>query len=120
MMIIGLIGSYAYNRTKEFVAGPSVVISSPQDGAVLDTPFVELVGEAHNISRLSLNGRQIFTDESGAFSELLLLYPGYNIISVYATDKFDREIEKQTRLMVNAPQTAQAYNIETPEDQEAG
>ena len=117
-MVIGLIGSYAYSRTKEFVAGPSIVISSPQDGAVLDNTFVELKGIAQNISRISLNGRQIFTDEAGAFNEALLLYPGYNIINVYAEDRFERMVKKSARLMVVAPEKIQVEIPETIEELE--
>jgi len=112
IIVVSVIGSYAYDRTREFVAGPSIVISSPLDGAVLDSPYVKITGEAQNISHIVLNGRQIFTNEAGVFDEPLLLYPGYNIISVQAKDRFDRTVEKRTRLMVNAPQAAQIYNIE--------
>ncbi len=119
-IVVSVIGSYAYNRTKEFVAGPSIVISSPLDGAVLDGKFVNITGEAQNIAYLSLNGRQIFTNEEGVFDEPLLLYPGYNIISLQANDRFERTVEKSARLMVNAPQTAQIYNIQPTEDPEEG
>jgi hypothetical protein len=49
-----------------------------------------VVGEAKNVSYLSLNGRQIFTDESGTFSEKLLLPYGYTIMTLKARDRFGR------------------------------
>ncbi|GMQ95416.1 MAG: hypothetical protein BMS9Abin13_529 [Patescibacteria group bacterium] len=94
VLVVATIGGYSYYRVKDFVIGPSITISSPQAGATLSYSLVEVSGTAKNISYLSLDGRQIFTDEEGVFREKLLLYPGYNIISMRASDRFERETEE--------------------------
>jgi len=53
---------------------------------------VLLRGSAERIAGLTVNGRQIFTDEAGTFQDSLLLLPGYNVITVAAKDRFNREV----------------------------
>ena len=89
-----IIAGYSYYRTKDFIEGPVVTINYPSDGETIYSPVVEITGTAKNISYITLDDRQIYTDESGNFSEKLLLYPGYNIISIKVRDKFDRQKEK--------------------------
>jgi len=109
-----LIASYTYYKTKDFVRGPIVTILYPVDGSTLYDTIVEIKGEAKNISYISIDDRQIFTDESGFFVEKLLLYPGYNIISIKATDKFDRNIEKTLELIYKEPKQdlRERYDLE--------
>ena len=83
------------NRSAAFIIGPTLTVSSPRDGETLKKPVVLLRGTAERIAELTVNGRKIFTDEEGVFSDSLLLLPGYNIITVVAKDRFDRE-EKKT------------------------
>jgi hypothetical protein len=94
----GIIG-YALFQTRNLIQGPIIKIHSPVNGSSLTKSFVEIEGAAKNISYINLNDRQIFTDESGAFSERLLLSYGYNIITLRARDKFGREVEKTLELV---------------------
>jgi len=99
IIVILTIAGYAYYRTKDFTIGPTITIYSPTNGESVDMSLVEISGIAKNISYISINDRQIFTDEEGVFKEKLLLYPGYNIISVKAEDRFDRNIEKTLEII---------------------
>jgi len=83
---------YGVVRAKNFIKGPEISISYPNNGEEVLSPEIEIKGKAKNISNISLNGRQIFTNDKGEFKEHLLLPPGYTIIEVKATDRFGREI----------------------------
>ncbi len=85
-------GLYGLLRAKEFIRGPNLSIASPQDGAEIHDTDLEIRGSAKNISNISLNGRQIFTNNEGEFKEHLLLPLGYTIIEVKASDRFGREV----------------------------
>ena len=100
VIIAGTILGYAYLKTKDYIAGPQVTILSPSNGAALSDLIVEVVGTAKNISSISLDDRNIFVDEQGTFKEKLLLYPGYNIITVKAEDRYKRSVEKKLELIV--------------------
>src|SRR3989344_9462939 len=78
---------YAFSRTVNFLRGPFVIIEKPANNEYISNTNTMIGGRASYISALSLNGREIFTDEKGNFRERLPLLSGYNIITVRATDK---------------------------------
>lgn len=101
--LIIILGSvYIYHQSENFLKGPVITLEnrtlSPQT-----EPFFTLSGHAANVAFLSLNGRQIFTDEKGVFSEKLLLLSGYNIIQITARDKFGRDETKTIELVYTPP-----------------
>ena len=98
-MILLVVG-YAYLKTKDYIAGPQIIIISPLNGSSVSSPLIEIVGTAKNISFISLNDRPIFIDESGNFKEKLLLYSGYNIMSVKAEDRYKRKVEKNLEVIL--------------------
>ena len=51
-----------------------------------------LRGETSNIIEISLNGRNIMTNEAGYFEEPLILENGYTIASIRAKDRYGREV----------------------------
>lgn len=95
MLIILILGGtilgYTYYRTKNFIRGPQIVLTYPRDGDILDDSLVTIAGTARDVDIITLNGRNIFIDESGALEEQLLLSYGYNIITVTGRDRFGRE-----------------------------
>ncbi len=90
---------FVYHQTRGLLAGASVSVQSPQNGALFHEPTLTLSGTAKKVSFISVNGRQIFTDEDGKFEELLLLAPGYTIITVSAEDTFKRKVQKQIEVV---------------------
>ncbi len=52
--------------------------------------IITLEGQARNIAKITLNGRQIFTDPTGNFAEALVLENGYTIATIAATDRYGR------------------------------
>lgn len=103
IVIFIIIGGYAYSRTKDFIRGPAITISSPENGSTVDRPLLEIKGQAKNVAHITIDDRDIFTDEEGYFSEKLLLYPGYNIISVKTRDRFERSKEKTLEIVYRPP-----------------
>ncbi len=103
LVLFGLLSFYAYYQSREYLRGPLLTIEAPADGAAFVAPLITLVGTAENIAFLTLNGRQIFTDESGRFSERLLLQEGYTIITLEAKDRFGHRAEKRLELVYKKP-----------------
>ena len=90
---------YSIFQAQKIVHGPEITINSPISGSTIKDESVDITGVARNISEISLNDRSIFIDESGKFSEKLMLYPGYNIIKLKAQDKFGAKTEKNIELV---------------------
>ncbi len=103
LTVISIIVGYSYYKSKDFIIGPTIIITSPQTGDGVSESLIEILGIANSISYISINDRQIFTNEEGEFREKLLLFSGYNIISIKARDKFDRKIEKILEIVYKAP-----------------
>lgn len=92
---------YVLFQTRFLILGPQVYIDSPQNDSVATSSMVTISGRAANTAWLSLNGRQIFTDEEGRWSEQLILSKGSSIMSMYVRDRFGREAEKSVRIIYN-------------------
>lgn len=98
---------YVYLQSKEYLRGPVVTLEEPTNGALSTTSRIQLLGTAKNVSFLTLNGRQIFTDERGRFRESLLLQNGYNIMTLEAKDRFGHVKTRRLEL-VYKPELKQA------------
>jgi hypothetical protein len=92
---------YCLFQARFLILGPQVSITSHRDGMVVTSPSVTLEGTARNTAWLNLNGRQIFTDEGGHWSEKLILALGPSIMTVRARDRFGRESTKSITLILN-------------------
>ncbi|MBI2120384.1 MAG: hypothetical protein HYT94_02040 [Parcubacteria group bacterium] len=100
LLLAGTVIGYGYYRTRDFLAGPVVEITAPKNGQTLTRALIEVQGTSKNISFLNLNGRKIFTDETGKWHEKLLASPGYNRIEVSAKDRFGRDVTKTVEVVL--------------------
>lgn len=115
VIFVGGLIAYSLFNSRIFISGPQITITSPQNGASIEeNRLVEVSGEATHISYLSLNDRQIYTDENGFFEEDLLLNVGYNVIQLKAKDKFNRSIERTIEVVY----TGEIIEINQVQDQE--
>ncbi len=98
-LVIVSVLSYSYYQTRGYLKGPILELTEPADNSTHYQSKVTIKGYAKNISYINMNGKQIFTDQSGKFSEETLLAEGLNIISIVTKDKYERENEKILRLV---------------------
>ncbi|MBU6430837.1 MAG: hypothetical protein KGJ58_01535 [Patescibacteria group bacterium] len=93
-IFLSLISGYSFYQSRSLVIGPIVTISEPKNGETVNQSLIKIAGDSKNIKKITLDDREINIDETGAFSEKLLLSEGYNIIKVSAWDKFGKKTEK--------------------------
>lgn len=89
---------YVSYQSRKLMAGPAIAFTGPQNGAVVYESLTEITGNAERISFIELNGRRIYVDELGNFSEKLPLLEGHNIIELQAKDRFGRTTTKNLYL----------------------
>lgn len=89
-----IIIAYSAFQSQKLLSGPVIKIISPQNGTTFNQALIEIEGSVKNVSKINLNGRQIFTNQNGYFKEKVLLSPGYNVIKIEAQDKFKNGTEK--------------------------
>ncbi len=91
---------YSLYQARFLILGPRVSIESHKDGEVVTDPRIALGGRAQNVSWISLNDRQIFTDEKGYWSEKLIVSSGTSIMTLKARDRFGRETTKSVMVVL--------------------
>jgi len=96
-----LLATYILFQARFIIFGPEIVIENPRDGERLASTLVLMKGRTENIAGISLNDRQIFTDEKGFWEEKLLVSPGASIMTVRVHDRFGRKREKSVRVIYN-------------------
>jgi hypothetical protein len=90
VLAAGVILAYILFQARFLIQGPQLTLIDEPD-SVQNNQVVHLRGTAQNISKISLNGRQIFTDKAGYFDEALVLENGYTIATIQATDRYGRQ-----------------------------
>ena len=100
LIAIAFVG-YVLFQARYLILGPQVWIDSPKDGEVVLDSVVTISGKARNAAWISLNDRQIFTNDRGLWSEKLIVSQGTSIMTVKVRDRFGRDEEKQVRIILN-------------------
>lgn len=83
---------------RKVVAGPAVTLTCPLhdcERVVTKQSVYSLSGKTSNISDIHIGNRKIYTDTQGVFNEHITLYPGPNAITIYAKDRFGKEVKKE-------------------------
>lgn len=99
LIVLVLVG-YGLFEARRLIAGPEITILSPSDGTATSTGVVTVVGEAQNISFLTINDAPFYTDEAGKFVYRFSPPAGYTVITVAATDRFGRRASKSVSITV--------------------
>ncbi len=95
-----LLVSYAMYQARFIIQGPQIRITSHTNGLTVGGHLITLEGLARNVAWLSLNDRQIFTNDKGAWSEKLLVSEGVSVVTLKATDRFGRKTEEEIELVL--------------------
>lgn len=87
--IVLLVFFYVLFQARNFIQGPELtLIENPEQ--IQHERRIILHGTAHNVVKLTLNGKEIHTDEHGSFTHTLVLENSYTIMSLNAQDRFGR------------------------------
>jgi hypothetical protein len=87
-----VIAVFAYMKMGFMLRGVEILASINHND---DSPLVEVKGNARNAIYLSLNGREIYIDKDGTFTEPVALLPGLSVVTLDAQDKFGKTFEKK-------------------------
>ncbi len=96
MMLFIVIGIFSYMKMSFLIKGVSIQASIEHND---NTTIAKVVGNAKHATYLSLNGREIFIDKDGSFSEPIALIPGFSVVTIDAVDKFGKSKEKKFQIV---------------------
>lgn len=90
VLLFTIIVIYTANRTSFLSQGATLSITSVSDGQIVTESELVIEGQAQRAIELTINSREIAVNQEGFFSELVLLSPGINTITIRAEDKFKK------------------------------
>lgn len=85
---------YSFFRVRDISSGVNLTINGIESGKTYEDSIIEVTGTAKRANKIEVNGLEITRDIDGNFDELLVLSPGYNIITIVAEDKFGKETKE--------------------------
>jgi hypothetical protein len=95
--ILGLL-TYASFQMHTLFTGPEISLESEPPLATSDARL-SLSGHAIRAQHLWVNGNQITLDVDQNFSLPLLLLPGYNVLTIEASDRFGKTTRKTLEIV---------------------
>ena len=90
IVIVALMTYVGFEISKIF-SPPELIISSPTDYVTVTENIIEVTGSTEQSATLSINGKEIFINDDGSFSEIVTLKEGLNNISISATKEKSRD-----------------------------
>ena len=87
-----IIGVFSYAKMSFLIKGVKIEATIQKQD---DASLAVVKGVAAKATHLTLNGREIFIDKDGNFSEAVAMLPGFSIITLDAKDKFGKTAEKK-------------------------
>lgn len=75
----------------------------------LSSSLATITGKASKATHLTLNGREIFIDKDGNFSESISVLPGFSVITLNAEDKFGKTALKKFEVVYDGNAQAIAF-----------
>ncbi len=75
--------------------GPDISLSCGSCvGLISESGSYKISGKTQNIAEIFLGSKKIYVNSNGDFEQSVLLYPGENLISLHAKDRFGKEVKK--------------------------
>jgi hypothetical protein len=99
IVIILIIVAYALWRSFAYARGPHITITEPLNFSSINSTTTQVIGRVERANTITLNGKPITIDEQGNFNEIIVLFPGTNILTIKAHDQFDRTVQKEIRVV---------------------
>ncbi len=96
MTLFLIIGVFSYEKMNFVFKGIKIKANVE---AQPDSSLVTVKGVAAKATHISLNGREIFINKNGDFSESIILLPGLSVITIHARDKFGKIDEKKFEIV---------------------
>ncbi len=96
VLLFVIIGIFSYEKMCFVFKGVEIEATMEQKDS---SSLAFIKGTAPKATFISLNGREIFIDKEGNFSETISILPGFSVITIDAKDKFGKTAEKKFEIV---------------------
>ncbi|MFC1595117.1 hypothetical protein ACFL3E_01670 [Patescibacteria group bacterium] len=94
-----LFAGYFLFQANDYIFGPKLSLAFPIEGETV-YGSVDVKGKTEPLIRLTINGYETYSNDSGFFSEELKLGKGFHIIDVVVKNSFGREARISRSIIV--------------------
>lgn len=88
LILAAIAGFFAYEF--KFLRSPALVVSSPQRDSVSESLTFDVRGRTDPDADLTLNGRPLYSGETGEFTERLYLFKGVNRLEFESKNRYGK------------------------------
>lgn len=106
VVLFSIIMVFSYEKMSFVWEGVKIKATIAQKS---DSSIATVTGNASKAIYLTLNGREIFIDKDGNFSEAIAVLPGFSIVTLNARDKFGKTAEKKFEVVLRDNAKAIAF-----------
>lgn len=107
VVLFSLLGIFAYMKFSFLLHGVKIEARIERDST---SALAHINGKAKHATIISLNGREIYIDKDGSFSEPLVLIPGFSVITIETQDKFGNDKTKKFQVVYEEGSPSVAFN----------
>jgi hypothetical protein len=104
--LFSIIMIFGYEKMHFIWKGVEIKATIKQEN---NSPLAKVSGSASKAIYLTLNGREIFVDTDGNFSESIAVLPGFSVVTLDAKDKFGKTAEKKFEVVYEENAKAIAF-----------
>lgn len=116
IVLFGVIVGYGIWISRDLLFGIHSSVSGISDGMTVTDSLLSLSGKARHANDVTLDGSIVPIDQKGEWTDTIALLPGYNVVTIGASDKFGRTTDKSYRVYYTAPPSTGSGQaaVETP------
>lgn len=107
LTVLLMLGIFVFvlGNMKDLLLGSSLTIDIAPDGTTLSDGFLPLSGKARHARAVLVNGRTLFIDRDGNFSDGIILSPGYNVVEFALRNQFGKQTTRTYHLVLDQSST---------------
>jgi hypothetical protein len=106
VVLFAIIAVFSYEKMCFLIKGVKIEATIEQQDS---SSLAVVKGVAAKATYITLNGREIFIDKDGNFSESIAVLPGFSIVTLNARDKFGKTAEKKFEVVTEGNAKAIAF-----------
>jgi len=103
VILLGLI-CFLFFQYRAALFDPSLSLTVPNENATVTKETIQVIGTTNTNVTISVNNDAAYVDSNGHFIKNITVFPGKNVITVVATNKFGRKKTIERHLIVNVSQ----------------
>ena len=100
---LGLVGIFFLfgSKLSGLLQAPRLALETPTDWTELAVPIVHIKGNTTKESQLTVNGREVTINESGAFDQEIEMQPGLSTLEFTAENRFGKSTRVKRHVIVD-------------------